>query len=146
MIAPTPPAGLLDGPVHRYAVRAFYEDTDLSGAVYHANYLHYFELGRGALLRDADHPYRTVEESGFVYPVVRLGMEFHRPLVYDQLIFIHSRFQPLNGVRIGFDYVITSTDLPEVVCCGFTLHCATQGGRPVAIDPMTLQAYENFPK
>jgi acyl-CoA thioester hydrolase len=38
MIGPDIPSGCLDGKVHRFAVRVYYEDTDLSGVVYHANY------------------------------------------------------------------------------------------------------------
>ena len=39
---PAFPSGLIDGPLHRFAVRAYFEDTDLSGVVYHANYLRWF--------------------------------------------------------------------------------------------------------
>jgi acyl-CoA thioester hydrolase len=39
---PEPPSGCFDGAVHRFAVRVYFEDTDLSGVVYHANYLRWF--------------------------------------------------------------------------------------------------------
>ena len=48
---PFPPEGAIDGARHLYAVRAHYEDTDLSGVVYHANYLRWFERARSDLLR-----------------------------------------------------------------------------------------------
>ena len=66
---------------HRTSYRVLYADTDRSGVVYHLNYLRYFEVGRTTLLRDANFPYREVEESGFVYPVVELGVRFHRPFL-----------------------------------------------------------------
>ena len=44
--APNPPGGVIDGSRHLFAVRAYYEDTDLSGIVYHANYLRWFERAR----------------------------------------------------------------------------------------------------
>lgn len=47
---PLPPSGLIDGPVHRYALRVYYEDTDAGGVVYHANYLRWFERARSDLL------------------------------------------------------------------------------------------------
>lgn len=37
---------------HRLKVRVYYEDTDFSGNVYHAAYLHFFERGRTEFLRD----------------------------------------------------------------------------------------------
>ena len=51
MVCPSLPDGVLDGDRHLYAVRAYYEDTDLSGIVYHANYLRWFERARSDLLR-----------------------------------------------------------------------------------------------
>ena len=48
---PEPPSGSIEGPLHRFAVRAYFEDTDLSGVVYHANYLRWFERARSEMLR-----------------------------------------------------------------------------------------------
>ena len=42
MSLPNPPDGIIDGDRHLYAVRVYYEDTDLSGITYHANYLRWF--------------------------------------------------------------------------------------------------------
>jgi acyl-CoA thioester hydrolase len=49
-VQPLPPSGVLDGAVHRYALRVYYEDTDAGGVVYHANYLRWFERARSDLL------------------------------------------------------------------------------------------------
>ena len=46
-----PTAGYLDGREHLLPVRVYYEDTDFTGVVYHANYLRYFERGRSDFLR-----------------------------------------------------------------------------------------------
>jgi acyl-CoA thioester hydrolase len=132
---------------HRAAYRVLYADTDRSGVVYHANYFRYFEVGRTTLLRDADHPYRAVEDSGFVYPIYQLGCDFHLPLRYDDAIWVHTRFKMVEHVRVGFVYAITRVDSPDVACSGFTLHCATNTkGQPIAVDAMTIRVYESFPK
>jgi acyl-CoA thioester hydrolase len=55
------------------APRTLYADTDRSQVVYHANYLRYFEFGRASLMRDAAYPYREIEESGYVYPIISTG-------------------------------------------------------------------------
>ena len=47
----TPSAGAFVGREHQLAVRVYYEDTDFSGVVYHANYLRFFERGRTDALR-----------------------------------------------------------------------------------------------
>ncbi len=136
-----------DGAVwHRCPHRALYADTDRSGVVYHSNYLRYFEQGRATLMRDVGYPYREVEEAGFVYPVVELGMTFHRPLHYDSPMWIHTRPGLLERVRVAFDYVITHAETGELVCKGFTRHCAlNRRNVPVAVDPITVRAWKNFP-
>ncbi|MBN1496385.1 MAG: acyl-CoA thioesterase [Spirochaetes bacterium] len=132
---------------HRCQHRTLYADTDRSEVVYHSNYLRYFELGRASLMRDAAYPYREIEESGFVYPIIDLGITFYRPLHYDDLIWIHTRPIELERVRLTFDYLITHADTGDLICRGFTRHCAlNRAGRPVAVDGKTVHLWKTFPK
>ena len=52
-----PSAGWFEGREHCLPIRVYYEDTDFTGLVYHANYVRYFERGRSDFLRvvGADH-------------------------------------------------------------------------------------------
>ena len=59
-----PTGGRFDGSLHRYAVRVYYEDTDLSGVVYHANYLRWFERARSDMLRSLGIDQRAAHEAG----------------------------------------------------------------------------------
>ncbi len=61
---PEPPSGCFDGTVHRFAVRAYFEDTDLSGVVYHANYLRWFERARSDMLRLLGIDQRAAADAG----------------------------------------------------------------------------------
>ncbi|MBI5501368.1 MAG: acyl-CoA thioesterase [Deltaproteobacteria bacterium] len=132
---------------HRVFHRALYADTDRSGVVYHANFLRYFELGRTSLMRDVGYPYKEVEDAGTVYPVVELGLTFHRPLHYDSPMWIHSRPGLLERVRVTFDYVITRAESGELVVRGFTRHCALgPKGVPTAVDPITARCWESCPR
>ncbi len=137
-----------DGTVwHRCETRVLYADTDRSQVVYHANYLRYFELGRASLMRDAAYPYKEVEESGFVYPIFKVDLDYYRSLHYDDAMWIHTRPGTLERVRLQFDYVITHQESGEVVCRGFTRHCAINAlGVPVGVDPKTIVLWENFPQ
>ncbi|MBM4313372.1 MAG: acyl-CoA thioesterase [Deltaproteobacteria bacterium] len=131
---------------HRCPNRTLYADTDRSSVVYHANYLKYFELGRASLMRDAAYPYKEIEESGYVYPIIDLGIQFYRPLHYDDPMWIYTRPAALGRVRLRFDYIITHGDTGVEICRGFTQHCAlTSKGVPVAIDPKTVQLWKSFP-
>jgi acyl-CoA thioester hydrolase len=131
---------------HRCRMRTLYADTDRSTVVYHANYLKYFEFGRTSLMRDAAYPYREIEESGYIYPIVDLGIKFHQPLYYDDPMWIHTRPVELERVRLRFDYIITHAETGADVCRGYTRHCALNArGIPVAVDPKTIQLWKNFP-
>jgi len=132
---------------HRCRHRTLYADTDRSQVVYHANYLRYFEFGRASLMRDAAYPYREIEESGYVYPIINVEMSFHSPLYYDDPICIHTRPSVLERVRLQFDYVITHESTHKIICKGFTRHCATNAsGIPVKVDEKTVHLWEIFPK
>ncbi len=131
---------------HRCGNRTLYADTDRSSVVYHANYLRYFELGRASLMRDAAYPYKEVEESGYVYPIIDMGIQFYHPLYYDDPMWIYTRPAELERVRLRFDYLITHAETGDEVCRGFTRHCALNAkGIPVAIDPKTVQLWKVFP-
>ncbi len=132
---------------HRHQYRTLYIDTDRSQVVYHSNYLKYFEVGRAELMRDTAYPYREVEESGFVYPIVEIGVKYFKPLFYDDSMWIHTRPGNRERVKLQFDYVITHGTNYDIVCTGFTKHCAlNKSGKPVEIDEKTVHLWETFPK
>jgi acyl-CoA thioester hydrolase len=145
----TNPNGLgQDGLVwHICKHRVLYADTDCSRTVYHSNYLHYFELGRTSLMRAAAYPYREIEASGYIYPIIEVGLNIYTPLHYDDLMRIYTRPSERERVKLRFDYIITQETTNTIVCEGFTRHCATNSaGIPVAVDEKTVKLWQNFPK
>jgi len=132
---------------HQCSMRTLYADTDRSQVVYHGNYLRYFEFGRASLMRDVAYPYLEVEESGFLYPIIETGIQYYSPLKYDDQAAIYTRPSGLERVRIRFEYIITHAHNNDIVCIGFTRHCATnKKGIPVAVDEKTLHLWETFPR
>ena len=95
--APSPPDGVIDGARHLYAVRVYYEDTDLSGIVYHANYLRWFERARSDLLRRLGIDQRAAIEAGArgeeggAYAVSELALRYRRPARLDDDVVIETR-------------------------------------------------------
>jgi acyl-CoA thioester hydrolase len=88
----TPPGGRLDGTTHYFPVRVYYEDTDLSGIVYHANYLKWFERARSDLLRLIGIDQRAVHEAGEgAYAVAELTIRYAAPAKLDDAVTIESR-------------------------------------------------------
>lgn len=89
---PTPPGGLIDGTRHLYAVRVYYEDTDLSGVTYHANYLRWFERARSDLLRLLAIDQRAAIEAGTgAYAVTDIQIRYLRPAKLDDDVVIETR-------------------------------------------------------
>jgi len=127
-------------------MRTLYIDTDRADVVYHANYLRYFEFGRASLMRDAAYPYKEIEASGYVYPIIDLAITFFSPLGYDDPMFIHTRPGEKERIKLRFDYIITHAESGMAICKGFTKHCALNSRRkPTAIDSRTLTLWQSFP-
>jgi acyl-CoA thioester hydrolase len=131
---------------HRCAMRTLYADTDRADVVYHANYLRYFEFGRSSLMRDMSYPYKAVEASGYVYPIIDLAVTFLHPLHYDDPMFIHTRPVKMERIKLQFDYIITHAESGIIICKGFTKHCALNSrGIPTAVDAKTRALWQSFP-
>ncbi len=71
-------------------IRVYYEDTDAGGVVYHSNYLKYFERGRTEYLRDRGFSVGEMAAKGFVFPVVRLEIDYRAPALHDDLIKVET--------------------------------------------------------
>ncbi|MEE4288025.1 MAG: YbgC/FadM family acyl-CoA thioesterase [Erythrobacter sp.] len=98
MVQPNSPGGVLDGSRHLYAVRAYYEDTDLSGIVYHANYLRWFERARSDLLRLLEIDQRAAIESGEgAYALSEVQLKYLRPAKLDDDVVIETRCTDLGA-------------------------------------------------
>ena len=91
MQCPEPYSGRFDGNHHRFAVRVYFEDTDLSGVVYHANYLRWFERARSDMLRLLGIDQRAAHEAGEgACAVTDLSLRYLRPARLDDAVLIES--------------------------------------------------------
>ena len=100
----------LDGEIrdgrHIFIVRVYYEDTDFTGIVYHANYLRYMERGRTNYLRliGADHRalFEAAEKEapGFAFVVRSMTLDFLRPARMDDVLEIATEPQEVLGASV----------------------------------------------
>ena len=98
MTLPNLPDGTLEGDTQLYAVRVYYEDTDLSGITYHANYLRWFERARSDLLRRLDIDQRAAIEAGEgAYAVSAINLKYLRPARLDDDVLIETRCTELKA-------------------------------------------------
>jgi acyl-CoA thioester hydrolase len=101
----------LDGEIrdgrHVLIVRVYYEDTDFTGIVYHANYLRYMERGRTNYLRllGADHRalFEATEQEapGFAFVVRAMNIDFLKPARMDDVLEVHTEPKEVRGASIS---------------------------------------------
>lgn len=121
--------------------RVIYGDTDQMGVVYYANYLRWFERGRGELLRACGIPYSTIERRGMHFPVAELSCRYFRPAHYDDLIVIETRIASINRVSLTFTYRITREAEALLLASGSTKHaCVDDQGKITRIQDDLLKA------
>ncbi len=87
---------------HELAVRVYYEDTDFSGVVYHANYLRFLERGRTELLRFAgvDQSMLHAEPGGIIFAVRRMSIEYLKPARMDDLLRVETATSEIRGASL----------------------------------------------
>ena len=96
-----PVEGRFDGKEHRFPVRVYFEDTDLSGVVYHANYLRYMERARSDMLRLAGIDQRGVHEAGgCAYAVSALAIRYKRPARLDDALVVVTRLTQIRAASV----------------------------------------------
>jgi len=114
--------------IHRSETRVLYGDTDAGGAVYNANYLRYFELGRGNLMRDWLISYRAIEKMGFSMPLIESWLRYKASARYDDLIVIETSVAEVSQHICTFAYKIVrpeeGLEKPRLLCKGYTAHVA----------------------
>jgi len=89
---------------YNYTFRVMYPDTDQMGTVHHANYAKYYETARCELLRSIGISYKSIEESGFLLPVIKMDFKFYKTTHYDELLTVKTTLKAIKGVRIWFTY------------------------------------------
>ena len=95
-------SGRLDGNLHRLAIRVYYEDTDFSGVVYHANYLKFAERSRSDFLRliGVHHTDLFDGDDPLAFVIHRMEMDFVKPARIDDLLEVRTRYVKASGARI----------------------------------------------
>ncbi|WAT17682.1 YbgC/FadM family acyl-CoA thioesterase [Aurantiacibacter sp. MUD11] len=93
-----PPSGRIEGSRHFYPVRVFFEDTDLSGIAYHANYLKWCERARSDILRLLGIDQRAANEAGEgFYAVSEAQIKWRRPARLDDVLLVETRATELRA-------------------------------------------------
>jgi acyl-CoA thioester hydrolase len=130
---------------HWIGVRVYYEDTDFTGMVYHANYLRFFERGRSDCLRDAGVSHQDLlnREDPAAFTLTRVAVDYKRAAKVDDLLQVRTRYLGLDGPRFIFQQaclrdgeLIAQADITAVM-----IHADGRPRRPVREMMDTLAGY-----
>ncbi|WP_375175238.1 tol-pal system-associated acyl-CoA thioesterase [Pseudooceanicola sp.] len=86
---------------HRFTLRVYYEDTDLAGIVYYANYLKFIERARSEWIRTLGVDQKAMkEETGTVFAVRRVEADYLSPARFDDELEVQTSTEAVTGARI----------------------------------------------
>ena len=91
---------------HRFDLEVYYEDTDFSGAVYHANYLKFLERARSALIASVGIDQIELKSTGGAFVVRSLAAEFLLPTYFSDNLRIITSFRQIGGASIRLEQKI----------------------------------------
>ena len=124
-------AGSFDGRTHRLPVRVYYEDTDFTGLVYHANYVRYFERGRSDFLRaiGVGHAELLEQDEPLAFVVSELNIRYLKPARIDDALVVRTIYETVKGPRLIIRQAVERDG--EVLCrADVTAVCIHLDGRP----------------
>ena len=125
-----PAGGRFEGRTHLFPVRVYFEDIDLSGVVYHANYLRFMERARSDMLRVAGIDQRTHFDAGEgAYAVADLHIRYAAPARLDDALLVASEVRLVTPAR---DVIHQSVRRASVLLAAARVTAALVGsdGRP----------------
>lgn len=102
--------------VHRLPVRVYWEDTDASGVVYHANYLKWAERGRSDWLRALGGTQQQwIEEAAVAFTIAELTVRYRRPARLDDEVVVMTQVAAVKRASLQFDQQITMSASGELL-------------------------------
>ena len=129
---------------HHFQTRVYYEDTDLAGIVYHANYLKFIERARSEMVREAGISQTALKaDQGIVFAVRRMEMEFIAPARFEEDLRVETRLTGVKGASFDLEQVVFRGD-DRLYVSNVQVVCLTDCGRAVRIPADIRQKLVTF--
>ena len=123
---------------HKISIRIYYEDTDFSGVVYHANYLKFFERGRSEALRALGISHRDLlaADPPLAFTARRIAVEFMIPARIDDELEVRTLFAKASGARLAVSQSLWRGE-QQLASAEVEIACIDLQGKPKRL-PKTL--------
>jgi acyl-CoA thioester hydrolase len=144
MSQPQPYHGHFEAHRHLFAQRVYFEDTDFSGVVYHARYLHFMERARSDMLARAGIDQRAAHAAGNgAYVVTAMALKFRRPAHFDDALLVTTWVDTLRGASVEMKQEITRAG-ELLLSADVTAAFISPGGRPLRQPKEWVAAFETI--
>jgi len=122
---------------------ARYAETDQMGIIHHSCYPVWFEAGRTDFIKKMGLPYSTIEQMGFLLPLIELNCQYKGAARYEDVITVKTRIKDLSYTRLVFYYEVYKNNDPQYITSGETVHVWTDRQlKPINIKKHSMQIYE----
>jgi len=129
---------------HLFHTRVYYEDTDLAGIVYHANYLKFIERARSEMVREAGISQTALKaDQGIVFAVRRMEMEFIAPARFEDDLRVETRLTGVKGASFDLEQVVWR-GADRLYAATVQVVCLSETGRAVRIPADIRQKLVTF--
>jgi acyl-CoA thioester hydrolase len=113
---------------HEFPIRVYYEDTDLAGIVYYANYLKFIERGRSEWIREVGVDQAALKrDHGVVFAVRRVEADYLKPAKYDDALVVRTDLVAETGARMVLEQAVLR-DSEVLFTATVTLVCLNPSG------------------
>ena len=123
---------------HTFPLRVYYEDTDLAGLVYYANYLKFIERARSEWVRDLGIDQTALKAQGVVFAVRRVVADYLAPARYDDMLTVTTEPLAATAARLVLRQVVSRGDTP-LFTAEVTLVALSDQGQPLRLPAVLRQ-------
>ncbi len=147
--APRPTSGVMDGKVHLFPVRIYYEETDAGRMVYHAAYLKFAERARTEMMRlnGLDH-LSLIENDGLVFTVHSADIRYLNQAKLDDELIVRTRVEASGGASMTMSQRVLRLDEADmsdpIAELDLRLALVDEEGRPKRLPPHLKTALEEL--
>lgn len=111
--------------MHEFPIRVYYEDTDMAGIVYYANYLKFIERARSDWVRQKGVDQNAMkDEDGVVFAVRKVEADYLMPAKFDDELLVETRAIQVTGARLVMEQIVKRGNdllfqaIVTIVCVG----------------------------
>ena len=120
-----------------------FEEVDSLRIVWHGRYPSFFEDSRDEFGNKFRLKYFDMNDKGFIAPIVKMHIDYHIPLHYQEIFYIHCSLHWTDAAKLNFSYKLINTD-KKIIATGYTVQVFTDlNGTPLLLRPVLVNNFFN---